>query len=104
MGQLFSLYTSDRSAAWRYSSARFGHSRDAHDTVLFGSLQLREETLEARQRFRPTPPGGLLAVQPEFGYSGVYVPSQCSLKRNTFFMIVREYEARYFNFQARSRS
>ena len=76
MGQHLHRFTSDRSAAWHYASARFGHSHDAHDTLLFGSAQHRREFLERRQKFRPTPPGGLLSVQPVFGYSGVFVPSK----------------------------
>ena len=77
MGQPFETYTSDRMAAYRCVSDRLCGSVRAQRSLLYGTCDIQERVVTARSRFCTSAPGGLLAIQPKYGYSGVFVPGEC---------------------------
>ena len=74
MGQPFTSFTSDRSAAWRALADKFGGAPDALPSLLHGTQE--HCTLAARKvcTFRAQERAGFAGLKPRYGYSGVFVP------------------------------
>ena len=72
-------YTSDRSAAWQHLRDSLCGCPEAYQSLLYGSPELALRARYAQGTFALAPYGGLLGVEPKYGYSCVDVPGKCHL-------------------------
>ena len=72
----------DRSAAWDHMKEKLCGTLEAKNSLMYGSPAIAEKLRYSRYYFFPQEPQGIMAIQPKFGYSGIYVPGMC-----TFYLI-----------------
>jgi len=68
------VYCSDRSAAWQHRADMACGTFDARQCLLYGRPGVGDYRQQSRQQFFPDVPGGLSALNPTHGYSGISIP------------------------------
>ncbi|KAK2162942.1 hypothetical protein LSH36_89g05001 [Paralvinella palmiformis] len=69
-------YCCDQSASWQHKQEKLCGTLEAANSLLYGTSEIAEQVRWSRYYFSPTQPGGLMAIRPEHGFSGVLLPDK----------------------------
>ncbi|PVD25847.1 hypothetical protein C0Q70_13511 [Pomacea canaliculata] len=79
MCKAHSIYCADRSAEWTKMRMSLCGTLEARQSLLFGTPELWQEHRWTAARFHNSPPAGISAVHPHFGWHAVQIPDKESL-------------------------
>lgn len=76
MCKAHSIYCADRSAEWTKMRMSLCGTLEARQSLLFGTPELWQEHRWTAARFHNSPPAGISAVHPHFGWHAVQIPGE----------------------------